>query len=83
MHKSPKLSDSTAEDSIVSPEKINKNQYITSSLCGSGTCVGVARLENGIVAVQDTKNLTGQPLTFTKDEWQAFIAGVKNDEFDV
>ncbi|GGO66334.1 DUF397 domain-containing protein [Nonomuraea cavernae] len=47
-----------------------------------GNCVEVAELSGGRRGVRDSKNLTGPALIFTPDEWNAFIAGVKNGEFD-
>jgi hypothetical protein len=48
-----------------------------------GACVEVARNLPGIIAVRDSKNPDGSALIFTSDEWRAFIAGVKDGEFDV
>ncbi|MGH3227931.1 MAG: DUF397 domain-containing protein [Streptosporangiaceae bacterium] len=43
-----------------------------------GACVEVARNLPGIVAVRDSKaHGTGPVLSFPKDEWSAFVAGVK------
>ena len=53
-----------------------------SSYCGSGSCVEVSPLDNGAVAVRDSKNLALPPHTFTADEWTAFVLGVKSGEFD-
>lgn len=48
-----------------------------------GQCVEVADLPDGGRAVRDTKDRgTGPVLLFTPTEWQAFIAGVKDGEFD-
>jgi hypothetical protein len=45
--------------------------------------VEVARLSDGGVALRDSKN-TGLPAhVFDRQEWAAFITGVKNGEFDV
>ncbi|HYU64910.1 MAG TPA: DUF397 domain-containing protein [Candidatus Paceibacterota bacterium] len=44
-------------------------------------CVEVARKRKG-VAVRDGKNRTQGTLFFTNNEWQAFVNGVKNGEFD-
>jgi hypothetical protein len=50
----------------------------------SGNCVEVADNLDGIVAVRDTKDKGNGPiLTFTPSEWEAFIAGAKNGEFDL
>lgn len=55
---------------------------LVSSFCTGHGCVGIA-LEPGGVAVVDTKVGDGPALRFTPAEWAAFVAGVKNGEFDV
>jgi hypothetical protein len=45
-------------------------------------CVEVARLGDAI-AVRDSKDPDGPVLTFTRGEWQAFLAGAVKGEFDV
>jgi hypothetical protein len=47
-----------------------------------GACVEVAELSDA-VAVRDSKHPTGPALIFTVDEWQAFIGGAKDGEFDL
>ena len=47
-----------------------------------GNCVEVAELPDGGVAVRDSKHPEGSPLLFTLAEWQAFVGGVKDGEFD-
>ncbi len=49
--------------------------------CGCG-CVGVA-LSEGKILVTNTTTSNSPTATFTKEEWTAFIAGVKNGEFDI
>lgn len=44
-------------------------------------CVEVAAGADA-VAVRDSKDLDGPVLSFTRDEWSAFLAGVKAGEFD-
>jgi hypothetical protein len=54
----------------------------TSSNGSGGNCVEVARNLPGIVAVRDSKDCgTGLVLSFTKDGWSAFVAGVKSGAF--
>lgn len=53
-----------------------------SSAVFSPICVEVAR-KDGIVAVRDSKDTSIKPLLFSNDEWTAFVAGVKNGEFEV
>jgi hypothetical protein len=37
----------------------------------------------GAIAVRDSKNPIGPVLIFTPDEWDAFVAGAKDGEFDL
>jgi len=59
------------------------NDFRKSSLCphNAHCCVAVA-YKNEMIALRDTKNPKQAPLYFTKDEWESFIGGVKNNEFD-
>lgn len=52
-----------------------------SSQCDTGTCVEAAEIA-GIVAIRDSKNPQGPILRFTKQEWIAFVAGVRDGEFE-
>jgi hypothetical protein len=45
-------------------------------------CVEVAFV-GGAIAVRDSKNPSGPALIFTPDEWDAFVAGAKDGEFDL
>jgi hypothetical protein len=45
-------------------------------------CVEVAFVDGGI-AVRDSKDQAGPVLIFTPDEWDAFVAGAKDGEFDL
>ena len=53
----------------------------TSTYSASANCVEVAFL-NGLVAVRHSKDRQGHVLTFTQPEWQAFLAGARDGEFD-
>ena len=58
-------------------------QWVKSSLSGAhGDCVEVASMPGGQVAVRDSKNINGAVLRFTPSEWNAFLGGVRNGEFD-
>lgn len=48
----------------------------------NGNCVETALLTTGEVAVRDSKAPDQGVLVFTPSEWQAFVAGVKDCEFD-
>jgi Domain of unknown function (DUF397) len=57
--------------------------WVKSSLSYSnGNCVEVANLPGGHVGVRHSKHAEGLVLRFTADEWQAFLGGVRNGEFD-
>ena len=56
--------------------------FTRSSKCDSGACVEVS-MPGDMVLVRDGKNPGGPVLSFTKDEWAAFVAGVKSNEFNV
>ncbi|MBU6214810.1 DUF397 domain-containing protein [Patescibacteria group bacterium] len=46
------------------------------------TCVAV-RIGDVSVDVRDTKDPSSPTLSFTRAEWDAFIQGVKKNEFDI
>lgn len=48
----------------------------------SGSCVEVAGLADGEVAVRNSRHPSGPALIFTRAEIEAFLAGAKNGEFD-
>lgn len=45
-------------------------------------CVEVAFI-GGAIAVRDSKNPTAPALIFTPGEWDAFVGGAKDGEFDL
>jgi hypothetical protein len=49
----------------------------------NGQCVEIAQLSDGKVGVRDSKNQRGPVLIFTPGEWDAFVGGVKDGEFDI
>ena len=48
----------------------------------SGSCVEVAALADGQVAVRNSRNPSGPALVYTRAEIAAFLAGAKAGEFD-
>ena len=48
----------------------------------SGNCVEVAALADGGVAVRNSRHPDGPALVYTRGEVAAFLAGVRNGEFD-
>lgn len=56
-------------------------EYHKSSHSTNGTeCVAVADVPDGVF-VRDSKHPDEPPLSFTRDEWAAFLYGVDNGEF--
>ena len=51
---------------------------------GDGNCVEVAFAADGTVGVRDSKQHgRGPVLAFTPSEWEAFLGGVRDGEFDL
>jgi Domain of unknown function (DUF397) len=61
---------------------VSSAEWRKSTLSGGNGCVEVALVE-GCVAVRDAKDAGGPMLTFTRTEWEAFLGGVRNGEFDL
>lgn len=58
-------------------------EWVKSSLSfANGNCVEVSDLDGGTVGVRNSRDWGGAVLRFTPDEWQAFLGGVRNGEFD-
>jgi hypothetical protein len=57
--------------------------WVKSSLSTyNGNCVEVSGLADDTILVRDSKNPRGAVLSFTSAEWDAFIGGVFNGEFN-
>lgn len=63
---------------------VQNGEWHTSRWSGGpdGTCVEV-RLGADDVQVRDSKDPAGPVLIYTHAEWRAFLAGVRNGEFDL
>jgi hypothetical protein len=49
----------------------------------NGNCVEISRLQPDRIGIRDTKdNGNGPVLVFTGAEWNAFLAGAKDGQFD-
>jgi Domain of unknown function (DUF397) len=62
---------------------LGKLHWFKSSASASGNCVEVAHLPGGGVAVRDSKNRDKAPHVYTRPEWEAFLIGARNGEFDI
>jgi hypothetical protein len=58
-------------------------RWFKSSASAAGNCVEVAHLPGGGVAVRDTKDRAKAAHVYTRPEWEAFLVGAKNGEFDL
>jgi hypothetical protein len=54
----------------------------TSTYSGGNSCVEVAFID-GHVGVRDSKDRTSPPLVFSVREWEAFLAGARDGEFEL
>lgn len=61
---------------------LNEVVYQTSRYCPNANCVEAAVLPDGTVALRDSKDRNKPPHIFTAEEWEAFVAGVKDGDFD-
>jgi hypothetical protein len=59
---------------------LSEGVYKKSTYSGA-VCVQVALFTDGSVGVKNSRNATLEHV-FTADEWKAFVAGVKDGEFD-
>jgi uncharacterized protein DUF397 len=48
-----------------------------------GECVEAAFLPDGGVAIRNSKDPGGSVLRYTRREWEAFLKGAKDGEFDL
>jgi hypothetical protein len=62
---------------------ISTDAYTKISFSGGDGCVEVCFMTNGMIAVRDSKDVSKSPHFFTSREWEAFLAGVRNGEFDL
>jgi hypothetical protein len=53
-----------------------------SSFSGPNGCVEAAPFPDGMIAVRDSKNPGAGHQVYNAQEWRAFLAGVRNGEFD-
>lgn len=56
--------------------------YKAQATVPDGNCVELALLEDGTIAVRDSKNPTGPALIYTPAEIAAWLDGAKKGEFD-
>jgi hypothetical protein len=57
-------------------------RWIRSRACSTDGCVEVAHLADGSVAIRDSKDVRKPAHVFGREEWSAFVTGIKNGDFD-
>jgi Domain of unknown function (DUF397) len=71
------------EPEMPEPSRSNDLEFRTSSFSDGGGCVEVGRIPTGGAIVRDSKDPARDiALSFNRKEWDAFVRGVKNGEFD-
>lgn len=67
-------------------QKIDSEGFMTSSWTTRVRppyfCVSIKKNEDNSISIRNTNDKTLKTLKFTKEEWEAFVKGVKNGEFD-
>jgi hypothetical protein len=67
------------EEAVVEPQQ--SAQWRRSRRCESASCVEVTSHSGGI-ALRDSKHPDGAILLFSHAEWDAFVAGVRDGDFE-
>ncbi|MFG2116634.1 DUF397 domain-containing protein [Streptomyces sp. NPDC048718] len=72
----------TVENGVRADEIEGVRWRKASASVGMGECVEVAALGKGEIALRNSRFPSGPALVFTPQEWRAFLAGAKAEEFD-
>ncbi|MFI6077528.1 DUF397 domain-containing protein [Actinoplanes sp. NPDC051343] len=62
-------------------ESTGKLRWHKARRCNNGACVEVAR-DGDRILVRDSKAPQSAPLKFTQEEWDHFLAGAREGDFD-
>jgi hypothetical protein len=61
-------------------DQVEAQQWRKSKRCSSSACIEVAKVA-GDYLIRDSKDPDGSVLTFSEQEWTAFVEGVADGEF--
>ena len=64
------------------PTQLSDGWVKSSASANGAECVKLKALSNGEIALGSTRLTDAEPIPYTKAELRAFLAGVKNGEFD-
>jgi hypothetical protein len=67
----------------VEQQNVTWSDFRKSSFSGNGGCVEVAMSSAGEVLLRDSKSADSPELHFNRNEWTAFLAGVRGGEFEL
>lgn len=62
---------------------LDKNWRTSTRSGTNGQCVEVRQPDGERIQVRDSKDRAGAVLSFGSGEWAAFVASIKNGEFDL
>jgi hypothetical protein len=62
------------------PSSTDRPEWRRASSCSGGNCIEVAK-DGDRVLIRNSRSAGSAGLSFSADEWNAFIEGVKKDEF--
>lgn len=65
----------------MSVSESGQNSWRTATMSGGGNCVQV-KAQHGMVIIGNSRLADGPFITYTKDEFAAFLDGAKKGEFD-
>ena len=71
--------DTCPEDLVT--ESQSSPTWVRSRRCESNACVEVAVVGDGLIAMRDSKDPDGPRLIFSREEWDAFVAGTRAGDF--
>lgn len=63
------------------PEALRELTWRVAHPCHNGNCVRVA-VQGDMIIVGNTRHPAGPVLTYSRDEWDAFVDGVRRGDFD-
>jgi hypothetical protein len=63
-------------------DELEPLRWRTSSYSAGGSCVEVAPLGKGLMALRDSKNPDQGYFVYNAHEWHSFLLGVRAGEFD-
>lgn len=68
---------------MTEPDGSTEIEYVKSAFSGNANCLE-AGLDRGrdLIAVRHTQRRDELPLLFSRDEWHAFVLGVRAGQFD-